>query len=85
MPDHLLTFELSANGLDLNIHGDAKGLELLARVATRLAARANAGAPDHDHLATEAWAGTELSAEPQSSESQLLNQVTIRAWPTSPK
>jgi hypothetical protein len=84
MPGHPFTFKSSADGQVLEFNGDAKGLEFLARVLTRLAASAKAGARDHDHLATEAWAGIELSANPQSSEARILNRVTIRAWPTSP-
>lgn len=82
MLDHLLTFELSKDRDELFIHGDAAGLRSLARVALRLAEHAEAGRREHDHLMTEEWAGHELSSVPQDPTGSLLNQVTIRGWPT---
>ncbi|MDB6124629.1 MAG: hypothetical protein JWQ71_3622 [Pedosphaera sp.] len=82
MPDHLLTFELGKDGDELFIHGDAAGLRYLARVALRLAEHAEANRREHDHLMTEEWAGQELSSVAQDPASSLLNQVTIRGWPT---
>ena len=40
---HLLTFELSEQGDELSIHGDAAGLRLLAERLSGLAAKAEAG------------------------------------------
>ena len=37
--------------------------------------------PRHTHLMTPAWAGNELSEEPQNPQATLLNMVTIRLWP----
>jgi hypothetical protein len=82
MTDHLLTFELSKDGDELFIHGDATGLRYLARVASRLAEHAEAGTREHDHLMTEEWAGHELSSVAQDPATSLINQVTIRGWPT---
>lgn len=85
MAEHLLTFELTADGEELHVHGDAKGLTLLARAVTLLAAQCEAGAADHTHLATEAWGSSELSSDRQSDASRLVNQVTIHARPATGK
>jgi hypothetical protein len=82
MTDHLLTFELSKGHDELFIHGDAAGLRKLARIALRLAEQAEAGKREHDHLMTEEWAGHELSSVRQDPTTLLINQVTIRGWPT---
>ena len=82
MPDYLLTFELSKDRDELFIHGNAAGLRYLARVASRLAEHADGGRREHDHLMTEEWAGHELSSVAQDPAASLLNQVTIRGWPT---
>jgi len=80
MPDYLLTFELSKDRDELFIHGNAAGLRYLARVASRLAEHADGGRREHDHLMTEEWScATDDNSCPAAS---LLNQVTIRGWPT---
>ncbi len=76
MADDLLTFEVSQDGDELEIHGDRAGLMRLARTLEALASRP---APDHDHLFTPDWAGDELSSEAQG-EGKVLNKVTIRHW-----
>jgi hypothetical protein len=82
MTDHLLTFELSKGRDELFIHGNAGGLRYLARVALRLAEQAEGGKSEHDHMMTEEWAGHELSSVRQDPTASLINQVTIRGWPT---
>jgi hypothetical protein len=82
MTDHLLTFELSKDGDELCIHGDAAGLRYLARIVLRLADYAEGGRKDHNHLMTAAWAGHELSSVAKDSSAVLLNKVTIHGWPT---
>ena len=74
---HLLTFELSEEGDELSIHGDAAGLRLLAERLSGLAAKAEAGAKVADQLSTSVWGGNELSLEPQGSNTRLIYQVRI--------
>jgi hypothetical protein len=81
MTKRLLTFELSNDGQELHVHGDAEGLESLAKAIDRAKAQANAGKPAHDHLMTEAWAGNELSGTTQGTDTRLINKVTLHAWP----
>ena len=76
---HLLTFELSEEGDELSIHGDAAGLKLLAERLSGLAAKAEsgAGAKAADQLSTSVWGGNELSLEPQGNNTRLIYQVRI--------
>jgi hypothetical protein len=76
---HLLTFELSEEGDELAIHGDAAGLRLLAERLAGLAAKAEAGSAGVDQLSTSVWGGNELSLEPQGSNTRLVYQVRISA------
>ena len=76
---HLLTFELSEEGDELSIHGDAPGLRLLADRLAGLATKAEAGAESVDQLSTSVWGGNELSLEPQGSNTRLVYQVRITA------
>jgi len=71
----LLTFEISKDGDELNVHCDDIGLEKLLLVLSRLKGNAQ-----HEHLMTPSWGGNELSEELQSEDSQLLNKVTIHKW-----
>jgi hypothetical protein len=75
MTDFILTFELAKGSKELDIHFDEKGLEMLISMLQGLK-----GKTDHDHLMTPSWAGTELSEETQSDESELINKVTIHKW-----
>jgi hypothetical protein len=74
---HLLTFELSEQGDELSIHGDAAGLRLLAERLSGLAAKAEVGTSAAEHLSTSVWGGNELSLEPQGSNTRLIYQVRI--------
>jgi hypothetical protein len=74
---HLLTFELSEEGDELSIHGDAPGLRLLAERLSSLAAKAEAGARGSDQMSTSVWGGNELSLEPQGNNTRLIYQVRI--------
>lgn len=75
----MLTFELHADGDELDVHLDAKGLQML-RAA--LAAVEQTG--EHEHLMTKAWGGAELSEDKQAEDSLLLNKVTIHFWRPQP-
>ena len=68
---HLLTFELSEEGDELTIYGDAAGLRLLAERISSLADKSQA------QLSTSVWGGDELSLEPQGNDTRLVYQVRI--------
>jgi immunity protein 32 of polymorphic toxin system len=74
MTRRLLTFELVGDG-ELEIHGDAQGLQDLIRSLSRVAQTG-----EHDHLMTPSWGGQELSEEAQRPGARLVNKVTIRRW-----
>ncbi len=82
MSDRMLTFELHTDekANELAIHGSAEGLEALANTLLRLVQKTKEGHFDHDHLMTKEWGGTELSSEPQSEDSELLNHVKVYCW-----
>jgi hypothetical protein len=83
---HLLTFEMSEEGDELTIHGDAAGLRLLAERIAELAAKAETHSnPSVLALSTSVWGGNELSLEPQGSDTKLIYQVRIVARPPPPK
>jgi len=83
--NHLLTFELDKDADHLLIHGNVKGLRLLAKMLEELAAKAERGNTEHHHLFTEEWGGKELSSEPQYTDGavKLLNHVKVYGWPSS--
>jgi hypothetical protein len=79
---HLLTFELSEEGDELTIYGDAPGLRLLAERVNNLAAKAQTeSGPGSTQLSTSVWGGNELSLEPQGNDTRLIYQVRIVAQP----
>ena len=75
----LLTFELSADGDEIDIHLNKSGLEDLILYLRRLL-DASSELPRHDHLMTNSWAGYELTEEKQGAESQLIHKVNLRYW-----
>ena len=81
MPEHLLTFELSADGDELCVHGDEAGLRYMSLQLSRLADHAARGEREHTHLMTDAWGGVGLSGERQGESDTLINHVKIYAWP----
>lgn len=76
----ILTFELSPEGDELQIHCNQEGLTTLQGILRRLG-ESKAPLPRHDHLMTPSWAGDELSEEKQGEGATLLNKVTVRLWP----
>jgi hypothetical protein len=83
---HLLTFELSEEGDELTIHGDAPGLRLLAERIATLAGKAEIQSePGFAQLSTSVWGGNELSLEPQGTDTRLIYQVRIVARPPAGK
>jgi hypothetical protein len=75
MNDKLLTFELSADGDNLEIHGNLAGLRELSKILERAIETRQ-----HEHLTTPSWGGDELTEEVQGVGARLLNKVTIHVW-----
>jgi hypothetical protein len=71
----MLVFELTSEGDQLEIHLDRAGLSLL-QGELRLLQEGET----HVHLKTKAWAGAELSDEPQAPDHKVLNHVKIMRW-----
>ena len=75
----LLTFELTPDSDELEVHLDQEGLDSLLRALHRLA-DSKAPLPRHDHLMTPSWAGNELTETKQGAGNTLLHKVTLRLW-----
>ena len=79
MGEKYLTFELTKDGDQLEIHGNEEGLRDLAEVIEKLLKEPNI--QEHTHLMTESWGGDELSPKSYYDGHTLLNMVTIYLWP----
>jgi Immunity protein 32 len=75
MSDGLISFELSSDLKQLDIHFDKIGIERMIAYLERLCEK-----DGHDHLMTSSWGGTELSEEKQGDDSILLHRVSIHFW-----
>lgn len=73
--DKLLTFELSADSDEIEVHCDLNGLTELIQVLERLKKTG-----EHEHLMTPAWGGNELSEEIQGEKTKLINKATFHLW-----
>jgi hypothetical protein len=71
----MLVFELTPDGDQLEIHADEEGLRRLKNHLDMLLS-----GEGHVHLKTPAWAGSELSEEPQHEGDIVLNHVKIFCW-----
>lgn len=72
----MLTFELTPDGDELEVHFDARGAEVLMKYLQQAVEHS-----DHQHLMTAEWGGTELSAEAQGQQSKLIHHVKLMIWP----
>ena len=79
-PDHVLSFATDKDGDQLFIHADAKGLDHLIRSLTRIRQKLDQDYCDHDHLMTDAWAGSELSERSMADGVHLIHHVKIYGW-----
>lgn len=71
----MLTFEITEEGDEIEIHGDREGLvSLLRAISTVLESG------DHDHLMSPSWGGKELAEEKQGETNDLVNKVSIYSW-----
>ena len=80
MSEKILTFELSADRDEIEIHGNRDGLKELIDSLHRLFESSSGDTSSHDHLMTPAWGGRELSEEKQGQKTILVNKVTIHLW-----
>ena len=71
----LLSFEVSKDGDELNIHCDEVGLDNFILILSQMREKIS-----HENLMTPSWGGSELSENPQSKDDHLLNKVTIHKW-----
>jgi hypothetical protein len=71
----ILTFEISTEKDELEIHLDDDGLDLLISELSGLRNK-----HDHLHLMTPSWGGHELTEEKQGKSNMLINQVNIYHW-----
>jgi hypothetical protein len=75
----MLTFELTPDLDELEIHTDREGLRNLLNYIRRLM-ESDEPLPRHDHLMTPSWGGHELTEEAQTENGRLLNHVKIHLW-----
>ncbi|KNF08178.1 hypothetical protein CLPU_9c00740 [Gottschalkia purinilytica] len=75
--DYLLTFEISDDRNELEIHATKEGLQLLKEEIDILI---NAADNDHVHLFTPSWGGEDLTEELQNKDDLLINKVTLFKW-----
>jgi len=79
-PDHTLAFVTDHKG-QLFVHADVNGLTLLIRSLERVRSKVAAGECEHDHLHTDAWAGTELSeSKGCEMDGDIIHHVKISGW-----
>jgi len=81
MKNDLLTFEVSSDGYELDIHGDPKSLRLLAETFMSLAEGAENGEFPHYHFFSPTYGGDDLSMDPQTSGFKCVDHVKIYGWP----
>jgi hypothetical protein len=79
-PSHVLSFAADKDASQLFIHADAVGLDVLIKSLARLRSKLNDGTCDHDHLATDAWAGDELTEKSLPEGVRAIHHVKIYAW-----
>ena len=75
--EKLLTFVLLEDEKGLEIQMNRSGLRDLIDYLQRLQ-YASAPLPNHDHLRTESWAGTELTDVNEGESGSVLHKVTLR-------
>jgi hypothetical protein len=79
-PQYTLAFASDQKG-QVMMHADAKGLDVLIASLERLKKKVEAGECDHDHLMTDAWAGSELSERLGcESHGELVHHLKLYGW-----
>lgn len=74
----LLTFEITPDGEEIEIHCDEQGAQDLILYIQRMLGSTKP--QNHEHLSTPTWAGDELTEEKQGENNKLINQVTVHIW-----
>jgi len=62
------------------VHADKEGLGRLMVILGKIKGNLEKGECDHYHLATDAWAGRDLSEKKGIQNGTLINEVTINGW-----
>ena len=79
-PDYLLAITTDLKG-QVMVHADAKGLAALIECLERIKKKVQLGECDHDHLYTDAWAGSELSETSGCEKGfELVHHLKIHGW-----
>jgi hypothetical protein len=73
----MLTFELTPDGDELEVHFDSHGAEELMKYLRKAVEHS-----DHQHLMTLQWGGGELTEEVQGEFNKLIHHVKLMVWPS---
>ena len=73
----LFTVELVQDSV-AEVHLDEEGLDLLVDRLTKLGRHQE---PEHDHLMTPSWAGTEQTEDNQGADNDLIHMLTVYYHP----
>lgn len=76
MVDYTLTFEITPDGDEIEIHATKEGLSHLKKQIEHLLEKGE----DHTHLMTSSWGGNELSEEVQGENNKLISHVKVFIW-----
>ncbi|APG61525.1 hypothetical protein LPB140_00215 [Sphingorhabdus lutea] len=74
--DRTLSFELSNDGDEIDIHFNEAGLDDCISILQQ----AKMPGFRHEHLMTHSWGGEELTEEVQCENAKLIHKVTIHKW-----
>lgn len=77
MSKRLLSFELSHDKNEIEIHANDAGLSFLLEALNQLAANPS---DEHIHLMTPKWGGNELSDDLQNTDNTVINHARIFLW-----
>jgi hypothetical protein len=81
LEDEMLTFELTEDSSQIEIHGDSGGLMALAQMLTTLATKSS---PDHIHIMTDDWGGSGLTSVKQGFDNEIVHHVKVFFWTKGP-
>jgi hypothetical protein len=76
MNEYILTFEMTSDGDELEIHATKEGLEELKSQIESILEEDH----EHTHLRTPNWGGHELSEAVQKEGNKIINHVKIFKW-----
>ena len=71
----LLTFELTKQHDQIEVHADSEGLAILIKILERVLKTGQ-----HEHLSTPGWGGSELSEDKQGLNNNLIEHVKVILW-----